>query len=180
MMQRVRALAARAALCAAVIASGCDGGDGSEVAIEAGTSDPDGNGYQVVEDGTDVSLVAGAQSGFHVWLNVRVRGIAGDLYLAYTARRQRDGVLVLRGLPVLLRVPDAALGDWWARPMALPAFMCPSPVGIQIFDEPLVFEVRLLLEPEEEADAVAEDRLILIPHCPEGTQAEFCASICSG
>lgn len=187
MRRTVRTLGARTLACACLAATGCgDGGPvtvdaGPPAEIEAGTSGADGNGYVATTDGTDVSLVPGAQSGFHVWLNVRVRGIAGELAIERAARRQSDGVLVFRGLPQRFEVPDAALDDWWESPVAAPAFMCPSPIGIQVFDEALVFEVRLLdPEAEEGASPLAEDTLVLIPHCPAGEQAEFCVSICSG
>jgi hypothetical protein len=155
--------------------------DAGPIEIEAGTSSADGTGYVATEDGTDVVLVPGAQSGFHVWLNVRVHGIAGELMIERAARRQRDGVLVFRGLPQRMEVPDTALDDWWESPVASPAFMCPTPIGIQVFDETLVFEVRLLdPEADEGAPPLAEDTLVLIPHCPTDEQAEFCMSICSG
>lgn len=166
-----------------VAAVGCasEDGTGSEIEIEAGTSGANGEGYVATPDGTDVLLVPGAQSGFHVWLNVRVRGIAGRLMIERAARRQRDGTLVFRGLPQRMDVPDAAVDDWWESPVAAPAFMCPSPIGIQIFDEALVFEVRLL-DPDapDEAPPLAEDTLVLTPHCPADEQAAFCVSICSG
>jgi hypothetical protein len=190
-MQRMLAPGASVALWLGLIATGCgdapgavapDAGiDAGPVEIEAGTAGDNGIGYAATEDGTDVSLVPGAQSGFHVWLNVRVHGIAGELMIERAARRQRDGVLVFRGLPQRLEVPDTALDDWWESPAASPAFMCPSPIGIQVFDEALVFEVRLL-DPEaaEGGAPLAEDTLVLIPHCPLDEQAEFCVSICSG
>jgi hypothetical protein len=179
----MRALGASILAWAGLAATGCggEGGQAGEAIIEAGTSGADGTGYVASEDGTDVSLVPGAQSGFHVWLNVRVRGIAGELMIERAARRQRDGALVFRGLPQRLEVPDTALDAWWESPVASPAFMCPSPIGIQVFDETLVFEVRLLDPEAAEGEApLAEDTLVLIPHCPAGEQAEFCVSICSG
>jgi hypothetical protein len=183
----LRALGASTALWAGLIATGCGtepgpaGIDAGTAAIEAGTAGANGIGYVASEDDTDVFLVPGAQSGFHVWLNVRVRGIAGELMIERAARRQRDGVLVFRGLAQRLEVPDTALDDWWESPEASPAFMCPSPIGIQVFDEALIFEVRLLDPEAAEGDApLAEDTLVLIPHCPAGEQAEFCVSICSG
>lgn len=192
-MQRMRTTRASMALWIGLLAIGCGNGPGTveidaapaidagRVELEAGTSGADGTGYVATDDGTDVFLVPGAQSGFHVWLNVRVRGIAGELMIERAARRQRDNVLVFRGLPQRMEVPDTALDDWWESPVASPAFMCPSPIGIKIFDETLVFEVRLLdPDAEEGAPPLAEDTLVLIPHCPEDEQAEFCVSICSG
>lgn len=153
------------------------GGDAGLARIEAGTADLAGDGFVPIADGSDATLIPGAQSGFHVWLNVRVHGIAGELRIERAARRQRDGALVFRGLAQRFDVPEAALDDWWESPMASPAFMCPSPIGIQVFDETLVFEVRLL----DLSDAiVAEDTLILVPRCPTTEQEAFCRSICAG
>jgi hypothetical protein len=153
------------------------GGDAGPARIEAGTADLAGNGFVPIADDSDATLIPGAQSGFHVWLNVRVHGVAGELRIERAARRQRDGALVFRGLAQRFDVPEAALDGWWESPMASPAFMCPSPIGIQVFDETLVFEVRLL----DLSDAiVAEDTLILVPRCPTTEQEAFCRSICAG
>jgi hypothetical protein len=151
--------------------------DAGVTRIEAGTADLAGNGFVPIADGSDATLIPGAQSGFHVWLNVRVQGIAGELRIERAARRQRDDTLVFRGLAQRLDVPEAALGTWWESPIASPAFMCPSPIGIQVFDEPLVFEVRLL---DLDGVILAEDSLVLVPRCPAGEQEAFCRSICAG
>lgn len=153
------------------------GPDAGVARIEAGTADLAGNGFVPIADGSDATLIPGAQSGFHVWLSVRVHGVAGELRIERAARRQRDGALVFRGLAQRLDVPEAALDAWWESPVASPAFMCPSPIGIQVFDEALVFEVRLL----DRTDAiVAEDTLVLVPRCPTSEQEAFCRSICAG
>ena len=158
--------------------AGTDAGPDAGVArIEAGTADLAGNGFVPIADGSDATLIPGAQSGFHVWLNVRVHGIAGELRIERAARRQRDDTLVFRGLAQRLDVPEAALGAWWESPIASPAFMCPSPIGIQVFDETLVFEVRLL---DLEGTVLAEDTLVLVPRCPTSEQEAFCRSICAG
>src|SRR5690349_13232829 len=48
-------------------------------------------------DAQDVTLVAGAQGGFHVWLSFRVEGLpAGTVAVARTAHRLSDDALVLR------------------------------------------------------------------------------------
>lgn len=150
---------------------------GSSAEVEAGSAGDDGAGFLAVADGTDVTLIPGAQSGFHVWLHMRIRGVSGRLTVERSARRQRDGALVFRGLPQRVEVPGAALDGWWEAPTASPAFMCPSPIGIRVFDEALVFEVRLLDAGDQ---LLAADDLVLIPHCPEDGQAAFCLEICAG
>lgn len=162
-------------------AAGCLGSDPPEpgqVEVQAGSAAPDdGLGFLEVEDGTPVTLVPGAQGGFHVWLGMRVHGISGRVTVERAARRASDQALVFRGLPQGLEIPEEALDGWWDSPVAAPAFMCPSPIGIQVFDEALIFEVRLL---DDDDQPLAEDQLILIPGCPEGEQAAFCHDICAG
>lgn len=53
----------------------------------------------------------------------------------------------------------------------------PSPIGIRVFDEELVFEVRLL---DNNDRVLARDQVVLTPRCPEGDQAAFCYQICAG
>jgi hypothetical protein len=143
----------------------------------AGSAGADGSGFVPVADGTEVELIPGAQGGFHVWLNVSVHGFAGIVLFERRARRASDDVLVFRGLRQLIEVPDQAMDGWWDNPYATPAFMCPSPIGIKVYDEELVFEIELT---DEDGEVLATDRLRLIPRCPEGEQAEFCRQICAG
>lgn len=130
-----------------------------------------------IDDGTDVTLVPGAQGGFHVWLGMRLRGVAGPVQVEREARRVSDDALVFRGLPQTIEVPEEALDGWWASPNVAPAFMCPSPIGIRVFDEALVFTVFVR---DADAALIAMDQIVMVPHCPEGSQQEFCLEICSG
>jgi len=159
--------------------AGCGGEEEppTEGELEAGSSAVDGTGFIDVVDGDEVELVPGAQGGFHVWINVRVHGAAGALYVERDARRVSDGALVLRGLPQPVDVPTQAMDDWWESPSAGPAFMCPSPLGIQVFDEEIEYTVRLVDDAEQ---VLAEDHIVLLPRCPAGDQHDFCLEICSG
>jgi hypothetical protein len=143
----------------------------------AGSAAADGSGFVPVDDGAGVELIPGAQGGFHVWLNVKVQGLAGRVLFERRARRVSDGVLVFRGLRQLLDIPEDAMETWWDNPLATPAFMCPSPIGIKVYDEELVFEIEIT---GEDGEVLATDQLILVPRCPEGEQAEFCRQICAG
>jgi hypothetical protein len=165
---------------AASSAAGClDGTPPIEpLHMEVGSAVPEeGVSFVVVEDGTQVPLVPGSQGGFHVWLGMRVRGISGRLYVEREARREADQALVFRGLRQIIDIPEDAYQDWWISPSSSPAFMCPSPIGIRVFDEALVFVVRLLDEDEE---VLATDRIVLVPRCTEGAQEAFCRDICAG
>jgi hypothetical protein len=135
----------------------------------------DGTGFVELADGADAQLVPGAQGGFHVWINVRVQGVAGPLVLEREARRMSDGALVLAGSRQAVEVPEDAMDDWWESPEAAPSFMCPAPVGIQVYDNELLFSVTLS---DGDGAVLAEDELILVPRCPPDD--DFCVSICNG
>lgn len=178
---------------AAAVALAACGGGGEEVGgpdaappvaeLILGGASQDGTGFVTVEDGDDVTLVGGAQGGFHVWTGVRVRGAAGTVHLEREARRLSDDKLVLRASTVVMEVPELG-GTWWERPDgtqvdALPSFMCPTPIGIRVRDEPLILRAQLLSADDE---LLGEDELTLVPRCPvdDAGEAEFCAEICSG
>jgi hypothetical protein len=152
-----------------------DGGVVGEGELELGSAAADGSGFIDVVDGADVELVAGAQGGFHVWTALRLRGAAGHLHLSREARRQRDGALVLHALPQTIEVPDG--GDWWQPDGAIPSFMCPSPVGLKVFDEAI--ELSASIE-DDDGNVVAEGSLVVVPRCPTGDLEGFCHDICAG
>ncbi|HEX9104108.1 MAG TPA: hypothetical protein VF997_17975, partial [Polyangia bacterium] len=136
-------------------------------------SDVDGAPYA---DGQDVTLVAGAQGGFHVWMQYAVHGLpAGTFTLERTAHRVSDGavVLVYRGD---VDVGAPAADGWWTAPAAIPMFMCPSPIGISVIDVPIEFTLRLLDAHDAE---LARAAITLVPRCPAG-QLDFCTRICTG
>lgn len=171
----------RAVLLASLVLAGvgCDAGDGPELPseLQVGSANVTGDGFIEVTDGMDVELVPGAQGGFHVWLNLRVLAAAGELYVEREARRVSDDALILRALQQYIEVPDEAMDDWWESPYATPAFMCPSPIGIAVFDEPIRYRVTLT---DLDGEVIAADEVVLTPRCPTGDQAAFCAQICAG
>jgi hypothetical protein len=169
-------------LAAAVFAPGCGEeeppiGPTPPGDLLVGSADFAGEGFVEVADGAEVALVAGAQGGFHVWTSFQVRGAAGELYLRREARRVSDGVLILRALPLYFEVPEEAMESWWAPRSATPSFMCPSPIGIKVFDDEIAFSVELT---DRRGNLVAEDHVVVIPRCPQDDQREWCLQICSG
>lgn len=174
----MRALAASTLL----LVAACSGGSGDEeeilpAALEIGSADATGEGFVAVDDGADVELVSGAQGGFHVWTTPRLSGAVGTIYLDREARRVSDDTLVLRAARTVLEVPGEAMLDWWHEDYALPSFMCPSPVGIRVFDEELSFHFELR---DEDENLLAQDEIVLVPRCPTGDMNEFCQSVCGG
>jgi hypothetical protein len=169
-----------ALLLASTLAAACGAEEDpilTEAELQAGGARTDGTGFIDVADGADAELVAGAQGGFHVWVNVRVHGAAGALGLVREARRVEDGELVLLGLEQPLEVPEDAMTDWWESPRAVPSFMCPTPIGIGIVDRPIRITVQLTSETDE---LLGEDEVTVTPRCPTGDGATWCHDICSG
>jgi hypothetical protein len=113
-------------------------------------------------DGQDVTLVAGAQGGYHVWLDWRMTPApAGELQLERRAHRVSDGALVLRY--------DTSVDENSAT--LVPMFMCPAPVGLPILDQPIEYELSFSNR--------ARGAVTLVPHCPDDS-IEICQRICSG
>ena len=133
-------------------------------------------GFSPLVDGQEVELVPGAQGGIHVWMKLRLRGSPpGHLVASRTARRRTDGGLVLRSTGSLeVGEPDGT-GSWDA-PAPTPMFMCPSPIGLRVVDESIVFEVTLS---SEDGTKVALGSVTLLPRCPASAR-DFCLRICTG
>jgi hypothetical protein len=125
-----------------------------------------------LSDGQEVTLVEGAQGGFHVWLKYRVYQMgSGPQHLERTAQRAEDGQLVLRTNGSIMVGPNGP-GQPWEAPDPLPMFMCPSPIGLSVIDRPIVFRLDF-------TDWVAKE-ITLVPHCPTDTSKDFCQRICTG
>lgn len=153
-----------------------DGGGEPTGELLLGGAEDTGTGFVSLEDGADAPLIAGAQGGYHVWTGLEARGMKGELRIEREARRVADGVLVL-SVPIQeLFVPDEAMEDWWRQPDAWPNFMCPSPIGIQVYDQAIEFTTWIHTI---DGDLVGEDQITLVPRCPAGDEAN-CHDRCSG
>jgi hypothetical protein len=140
------------------------------------------SGFVELTNGQDVTLVPGAQGGFHVYLNVRVEEKSmGDqmaLYIDRKARRVDTDQLVSQARQLAPFEPSAEAGYFdTARPMLM--FLCPAPAGIQVFDKTLIVKALGLLH-HMDAEPIAEGTVTITPRCPEGGQRAFCEDICSG
>jgi hypothetical protein len=173
-------VATTAALLLFTVACGGGGGEGNPdlpAEIEIGTAEElDGVGFAHVDDGQRVELVPGSQGGFHVWTTPRMTGAAGTVYLDREARRVSDDVLVLRAARAVFEVPPEAMNEWWNEETARPSFMCPSPIGIRVYDEEIVFRFELRSEDEE---LLAVDEIALTPTCPADVE-DWCREVCGG
>jgi hypothetical protein len=173
-------IAATSALIAAACALvGCGGGPmqppPGDAMLALGSAAADGTGF--VELGGDATLVPGAQGGFHVWLKYRIEGMAPEkVHVHRESRRVADDALVLLA-DGTQDVGAPAADGWWELPTALPSFMCPTPIGINVIDQRIVFDVTLTTV---DGAPLAHSSAEATVHCPDGTQAAFCAKICSG
>ncbi len=137
-----------------------------QASLKLGTSDAN-QGFVPYTDGEDVTLVQGAQGGFHVWMRYAFDGASGgSALLERKARRASDGALVLRSTADVTLERESA---------PLPMFMCPSPAGLSVIDQPIEFELRFSTGDGE----LADERITLVPHCPDENQ-DFCLRICTG
>ena len=164
------------------VAGGPDAGGDEADAQQAtgelllGGAEDTGTGFVELADGADATLIAGAQGGYHVWTRLRAHLMEGELRVVYEARRVSDGELVL-SLPVQeLIVPHEAMETWWEQPDATPNFMCPSPIGIQVYDREIEYTVQVTTV---DGTLVGEDRITRVPRCPAGDE-ENCHDRCSG
>jgi hypothetical protein len=130
----------------------------------------------MLTDGQDATLVEGAQGGFHVWLAYAVRGAAGSFTLERRADRVSDGAVVLRYRGDV-DVGAAGASGWWTAPAPIPMFMCPTPIGVSIVDQPIAYTLRLLDDAEVEHARAA---ITLVPRCPDDANHDYCMHICTG
>lgn len=166
-----------AAALALLALAGCCGAappSGTAMVLLGGTA-PDGSGFSPL--GGDQILVAGAQGGFHVWLKYRVAGMApATVRVHREAHRASDDALVLR-TDGTQDIGPAGPDGWWELPAALPSFMCPTPIGVNVIDERIRFDVTLTTA--DGAPLGAGDAEATV-HCPTDGQADFCRRICAG
>ena len=169
------------AVAVAVMAlAGC-GGPGmpppppGNVKLTLGSAMLDGSGF--VPLAGDQTLVAGAQGGFHVWIKYRVHGMApATLSVHRTSRRASDGALVLLS-DGTVDVGAAGPDGWWELDHALPNFICPTPLGVDVIDQLLDFDVTLH---DDQDTIVASTHAEATVHCPAGSDADLCRRICAG
>jgi len=142
------------------------------------TATTDGSGFTPLTGAQP--LVPGAQGGFHIWLKLRVAGMAPRaVKVERTARRVSDNRLLLTTEQVL-DVGAAGPDGYWELPTAIPSFMCPSPIGVSVVDTPARFTVRFV--DDDLKTILVEESAEATPECPpEGDpQREFCYRICTG
>lgn len=170
------------AIASLLLAGSCSDENPEEVApildahLQIGLAAAGSEGFVEVQDGSEAVLQRGAQGGFHVWTAPRFQGAKGTVYLDRQARRAADGILVLRASRLVLDIPEDAMDSWWHPEQAIPSFMCPTPIGVQVYDSEIDFTFELRSKSEE---LLATDTITLIARCPDA-DLDFCHDICSG
>jgi hypothetical protein len=130
-----------------------------------------------IQPGQDAELAPGSQGGFHIWLRYRTRNITGKVLMVRIADRLREGgrdrVLTTEGA---VSIP----ADPYEDPAAIPNFMCPTPIGISVIDQPVEMQVQLLTL--EGGVLLAQATTRVTARCPPAgdPQHAFCHRICSG
>jgi hypothetical protein len=159
----------RLALAIVLAACGPDPCSG-EPSIELGGADDDGGGYVAFEDGADRNLVYGTQGGFHVWLQLRTRGLCpGSTTLERRAVDTAGAVRVYNRGPL----PLVEVGDAYELPNAERIILCPPTDALPVIDQPLRFEVTAT---DGEGDT-AYAEIHIVPRCPAGD--DRCPELCT-
>jgi hypothetical protein len=146
---------------------------GTAIALTLGAPG-DGGALDPLDDGAAVTLVPGAQGGFHVWLAYRLRDVpAGTFTLERDAARVSDGAVVLRYRGDIAVTP--ASDGSFVPDGPVPMFMCPAPIGISIIGVPIAYRLRLI---DGDGQERAGAGVTLVARCPDDNAA--CPRICSG
>lgn len=151
-----------------------DGGlDGGAPAWPDGTLTLGGEGA----DGGFVTLTGqvegapGSQGGYHVPLRYQVSGAAAPgVVFQHRVTRAVDGALVSKGE----RTWDVGPASPWTSERPTIVFLCPTPVGVNVVAEPLVFVVTAT----RDGQLLGAARATATFGCPPGDA--FCERICSG
>ena len=168
----IRALALFAAV--AALALGCGAVAPTPASVTVQSAAADGMTSEPLTGSS--TLTAGAQGGFHVWVSLRLKGVKpGPVRVKHTIRRAQDGVLFSTAERTLEVGPAAADGTWEALP-AWPAFMCPSPVGLNVIGVPTVIKLEVTTMDGAPIASGASNTTFACP----AAQSDFCVRICSG
>lgn len=147
--------------------------------VIGGGADNGAPGFIELSDGQDVALIPGSQAGFHVFFNARVpAGAMTSEYITLerTARRKDTGELVSRNTQ-RVRFFEGEVSGFEDTEKSIPLFLCPTPVGIAIMDQPLILRFSAT---DDNGNPSIEGQLEVVPRCQEALQPDFCRQICNG
>jgi len=170
----------------ALAAPGCDDKTPSPcviqgpVAVDLGTGPEDGQGYLPMTDGQMVPLTFGAQGGFHVWTNIRVRNVCfSQMRFKRTATWIETGQLVSFSAEQLSLVaasdPQLAAQGWGELPTSRPMFMCPNQFGLTIPGH----MVRMEVEITDKDGRMGMAQHVVVPMCQNNSFIQACMCQCA-
>jgi hypothetical protein len=112
--------------------------------VEVGLGDPTGPAFTPLPEGGVAALFAGPQGGYHVYMQVRARGICPNRVVYGRTIREPGGTEAIRQQTE--KVPMVSGGNGtWVLPRAQPTFICPSTTaGVAVANRDL--EVDVLVE----------------------------------
>lgn len=167
-----------------ILAAACSGEPGEppppdvDPMMIVGAGPDDGSpGFISVDDDVQLTLHPGAQGGFHVYVNLRFATNMEKPLIQRDVRRVDTMELVSRSKHTAELEPAPGDAEGFDTKSSIPVFLCPSPVGIQVAEMPLVLEVTAG-ETEDDPNPL-EDTLRFTPVCP-AEHEEFCRRICFG
>lgn len=171
------------ALASALVSCGDDAGVGpcASTAVGAptieilGAPEEGGAGTEPIVEGAPRALVHGPQSGFHVWMNLRIRGMCPSG--VRIARRMSDAVtgdviLAVGERVTFTQAPDDATA--FQLSSAFPFFMCPQDLGYPIRDRVMRAEVQVT----DSRGRTASTTVTMVPTCSADTQGGAYLSDC--
>ncbi|HJZ88081.1 MAG TPA: hypothetical protein VKN99_23065 [Polyangia bacterium] len=125
-------------------------------------------------DGSEISLIEGAQGGFHVLFALRARGLrAGSALVEWSVRPAGTGDPPLLRGDVRSFLSEVDAEGWLRAPAAVPCVLCPSPAPVS--EVPLEFQFAV----HDRDGTMGERTLALSPRCPDAAAAHArCEALC--
>jgi hypothetical protein len=124
----------------------CAGSHDVPIEFEVGTGDPTGSTFTALPDDGVASLYPGPQGGYHVYLQVRARGLCPNRVVYERTLREPGQTEVIRNQVQKVPLVDGGDGSW-VLPRSEPTFVCPSLTpGVATAGRDLDLEVTLTEE----------------------------------
>jgi len=146
----------------------CDSLPMDGASVEIGGAPEGALGFEPFDDGADRPLVRGSQGGYHVWLNVRARGLCptSTRLELRVFEESTDTMVVFQSLPAHLE-PSVDVPDSADLPRAIAMIICPALTdGVPVADA--VHSVDLSLTDADGRRAEASRRFV--PRCDPAVQ----------
>ena len=142
-----------------------------------GAANMAGVGFFSLAGQDKLPLIHGPQGGFHVWLQLRARGLCADGAVLQRSTRRGDGAVITEVAEIvdLVGASDPALNDqgWRELPAGRPAILCPTDESV--VGAPIVLHATL----KDSAERTASAEATVVPACPQGPDEANCLMQCA-